>query len=138
MNNSVFVKTMENLRNHRDIRLITTDKRRKRLVWGPNYHSHKKFSEHLVAIEMKKTKVKMVRPLYLGMSILDISKALMYGFWYDYINPKYGDKAKLHYTDADSFIINIKTENFLKIFPLMLRNGLILLTMIKMIKHLFQ
>ena len=58
MNNSVFGKTMENVRNHRDIKLITTDKRRKRLVSEPNYHSHKKFSEHLMAIEMKKTRQK--------------------------------------------------------------------------------
>ena len=112
MNNSVFGKTMENVRNHRDIKLITTDKRRKRLVSEPNYHSHKRFSEHLMAIEMKKTRVKMVKPLYLGMSILDISKILMYEFWYDYINPKYGDKAKLCYTDTDSFIIHIITEDF--------------------------
>ena len=88
MNNSVFGKTMENVRNHRDIKLVTSDKRRKRLVSEPNYHSHKKFSEHLMAIEMKKTRVKMTKPLYLGMSILDISKMLMYEFWYDYINPK--------------------------------------------------
>ena len=67
MNNSVFGKTMENVRNHRDIKLITTDKRRKRLVSEPNYHSHKNFSEHLMAIEMKKTRVKMVKPLYLAM-----------------------------------------------------------------------
>ena len=60
MNNSVFGRTMENVRNHRDIKLITTDKRRKRLVSEPNYHSHKKFSEHLMAIEMKKTRVKMI------------------------------------------------------------------------------
>ena len=112
MNNSVFGKTMENLRNHRDIKLVTSDKRRKRLVSEPNYHSHKKFSDHLIAIEMKKTKVKMTKPLYLGMSILDISKILMYEFWYDYINPKYGDKAKLCYTDTDSFIIHIITEDF--------------------------
>ena len=80
INNSVFGKTMENVRNHRDIKLVTSDKRRKRLVSEPNYHSHKNFSDHLIAIEMKKTKVKMTRPLYLGMSILDISKILMYEF----------------------------------------------------------
>ena len=94
--------------NHRYIKLITTYKKRKRLVSEPSYHSHKKFSEHLMAIKMNKTRVK----LYLGMSILDISKALMYEFWYDYIGPKYGDKSKLCYTDTDSFIINIKTEDF--------------------------
>ena len=74
MINSVFGKTMENPRNHRDNKLITTDKRRKRLVSETNYHSHKKYSEHLMAIEMKKTRVKMAKPLFLGMSILDISK----------------------------------------------------------------
>ena len=74
-----------------------------------------------MAIEMKKIRVKMTKPLYLGMPILDISKILMYEFWYDYINPKYGDRAKLCYTDTDSFIIYIKTEDFLKIFPMMLK-----------------
>ena len=90
MNNSVFGKTMENVRshrnvrNHRDIKLVTSDKRRKRLVSEPNYHSHKNFSDHLMAIEMKKTRVKMTKSLYLGMSILDISKILIYEFWYNY------------------------------------------------------
>ena len=112
MNNSVFGKTMENVRNHRDIKLVTSEKRRKRLVSEPNYHSCKNFSDHLMAIEMKKTRVKMTKPLYLGMSILDISKILMYEFWYNYIIPKYGDRAKLCYTDTDSFIIYIKTEDF--------------------------
>ena len=65
-----------------------------------------------MATEMKKTRVKMIKPLYLGMSILDISKTLMYEFWYDYIGPKYGDKAKLCYTDTDSFVVHIKTEDF--------------------------
>ena len=111
MNNSVFGKTMENVRNHRDIKLVTSDKRRKRLVSEPNYHSHKTFSDHLIAIEMKKTRVKMSKPLYLGMSILGISKILMYEFWY-YINPKYGDRAKLCYTDTDSFIIYIIKDFF--------------------------
>ena len=112
MNNSVFGKTMENVRNHRDIKLVTSDKRRKWLVSEPNYHSHKNLSDHLMAIEMKKTFVKIIKPLYLGMSILDVSKTLMNEFWYDYIRPKYGDKAKLCYTDTDSFAVHIKIEDF--------------------------
>ena len=104
MNNSVFGKTMENVRNHRDIKLVTSDKRRKRLVSEPNYHSHKNFLEHLMAIKMNK-------PIYLSVSILDISETLTYEFWYDYIKPKYGDRAKLCYTDTDSFFIHIITED---------------------------
>ena len=95
MNNSVFGITMENVGNHRDIKVVISGKRRKRLVSEPNYHSHKKFFNHLMAIEMKKITVKLTKPLYLGMPILEISKILMYKFWYDYINPKYGDRAKL-------------------------------------------
>ena len=112
MINSVFGKTMENLRKHRNIKLVTTDEKRSKLISEPNYHTTKRFSENLLAIEMKKTKVKMNKPVYLGMSILDISKTLMYKFWYDYFKPKYGDKAKLCYTDTDSFIIHIITEDF--------------------------
>ena len=115
MNNSVFGKTMENVRNYRDIKLVTTDKRRNQLASEPNYHTPKYFSENVMAIEMKKTKVKMNKPIYLGMSILDISKTLMYEFWYDYIKPKYGDRAKLCYTDTDdSFVIYIETEDLYK------------------------
>ena len=86
-------------------------KKRNKLVSEPNYHTTKHFSENLLAIEMKKTKVKMNKPVYLGMSILDISKTLMYKFWYDYIKPKYEDREKLCYTDTDSFIIHIITED---------------------------
>ena len=114
MNNSVFGKTMENVRKHRDIKLVTIDERRRKLVSEPNYHTTKHFSENLMAIEMKKTKVKMNKPVYLGQAILDISKTLMYEFWYDYIKPKYQEKAKLCYMDTDSFIIHIKTEDFYK------------------------
>ena len=78
MNNSVFGKTMDNLRKHRDIKLVTTDEKRNKLVSEPNYHTTKRFSENLLAIEMKKTKVKMNKFVYLGMSILHISKTLMY------------------------------------------------------------
>ena len=112
MNNHVFGKTMENVRKHRDIKLVTTDKRRNQLVSKPNYHTTKWFSENLLAIEMKKTRVKMNKPVYLSLSILDISKTLMSEFWYDYIKPKYGNRVKLCYTDIDSFIMHIKTEDF--------------------------
>ena len=112
MNNSVFGKTMENVRNHRDIKLVTTDKRRSILASEPNYHSTKYISKDLLVMEMKKTKVKMNKPIYLGQAILGISKTLMYKCWYDYINPKYGDKARPCYMDTDSFLMNIKTEDF--------------------------
>ena len=109
MNNSVFGKTMKIVRKHRDIKLVTTDEKGNKLVSEPNYHTTKRFSENLLAIEMKKTILKMNKPIYLGMSILDISKTLMYEFQF---KPKYGDKAKLCYTDTDSFIIHIITEDF--------------------------
>ena len=114
MNNSVFGKTMENIRKHRDIKPATTDKKRNKLVSEPNYHTINLISEDLSIIEMKKTKVKMNKPIYLGLSILEISKILMYEFWYDYMKPKYNDNVKLCYMDADSFIINIKTNDFYK------------------------
>ena len=114
MNNAVFGGKMENLRKHRNVKLVTTDKRRNQLTSEPNYQTTKYFSENLMAIEMKKTKVKMNRPIYPGMSILDISKTLMYEFWYDYVKPKYQDKPKLCYMDTHSFIIHIKTKDFSK------------------------
>ena len=114
MNNSVFRKTMENLRNHRDIKIVKMDKRRSILASEHNYHSTKYISKDLQIMEMKKTEVKMNKPIYLGQAILDLSKTLMYEFWYDYIKPKYGDKARLCYMDTDSFVINIKLEDFYK------------------------
>ena len=114
VNNSVFGKTMENVRKHRYDKLETTDKRRNQLVSEPNYHTNKYFSEDLLAIEMKKIKIKMIKSIYLGMSILDISKTLMYEFWYDYIKPRYQNNEKLCYMDKDSFIIHIKNEDFCK------------------------
>ena len=78
MNNSVYGKTMENVRKHRDIKFVTTDKRRNQLVSEPNYHTTKWFSENLLAAETKKTNVKMNMPVYLGLSILEISKTLIY------------------------------------------------------------
>ena len=114
MNNSVFGKTMENIRKHRDIKLVTTDIKRSKLVSEPNYHTINLISDDLSVIDMKKTKVKMSKPIYLGLSILEISKILMYEFWYDYMKPKYNDNVKLCYMDTDSFIMNIKINDFYK------------------------
>ena len=112
MNNLVFGKTMENITKHREIKLVTTDKKRSKLVSEPNYHTINLISEDLSITEMKKTKVKMNKPIYLGLSILEISKILMYEFWYDYMKPKYN--VRLCYMDTDSFIMNIKTNDFYK------------------------
>ena len=112
MNNAVFGKTMENVRKHRDIKLVTTDKKRNKLVSEPHYHTMNYISEDLSIIEMKKMKVKMNKPINLELSILDISKILMYELWCDYMKPKYNDNVKLCYMDTDSFVMNIKTEDF--------------------------
>ena len=136
MNNAVFGKTMENKRKHRDIKLVTTDRRRNQLASEPNYHITKFFSKNFMAIEMKKTKVNMNKPIYLGMSILVISKTLTYEFWYDYIKPKYQDKAKLCYMNTDNFVIHIKTKDYYVL--IILQYGLTNLTMMRMIKYLFQ
>ena len=105
-------KPKENVRKHTDIKLVTTDKRRDNLVSEPNYHAIKCFAENLAAIEMRKAKIKMNKPIYVGMAILDISKTLMYEFWYRHLKPKYGDRIKLCYMDTDSLIPFIKTEDF--------------------------
>ena len=114
MDNAVFGKTMEDVRKHRDIKLVTTDKNRSKLVSEPNYHTMNYISEDLSIIEMKTAKIKMNKSIYLGLSILEISKLLIYEFWYEYMKPKFGNNVKLCYMDTDSFIMNIKTEDFYK------------------------
>ena len=94
MNNSVFGKTIENVRKHRDIKLVTAEEKIIKLISEPII-IQQNTSDNLLVIEMKKTKVKMDKPVYLGMSILDISKTLMYKFWYDYLKPKYNNKVRL-------------------------------------------
>ena len=114
MNNAVFGKTMENVSKHRDIKLVKSDKKRNNLVSELNFHTMKLIDNNLAIIEMKKVKVKMSKPIHLGLSILDISKVTMYEFWYDYVKIKYEDKARLCYMDTDSFVVNIKTKDFYK------------------------
>ena len=114
MNNSVFGKTMENIRNRVDIELVNDKKPAEKLSAKPNFYHCNIFSEEVVAIHMKKTKLVFNKPVYLGMCILDLSKTLMYDFHYNYIKQKYGDKAKLLFTDTDSLMYEIQTEDFYK------------------------
>ena len=114
MNNAVFGKTMENIRNRVNIKLVNTGEQFKKLTAKPNYDGRKILSENLVSVHMKKTSLTMNKPVYLGMSILELSKTLMFDFHYKYIKPKYGNKAKLLFTDTDSFLYEIQTEDFYK------------------------
>ena len=114
MNNSVFGKTIENLRKRTVIKLVTTPEQAREYVNKPNYEGQTVFSDNLVAIHMGKTSIFMNKPVYLGLSILDISKTLMYDFHYGYIKPKYGGKAKLLFTDTDSLMYEISTTDFYK------------------------
>ena len=126
VNNAVFGKTMENVRKHRDIKIVTTEIRRNYLISEPNYHTSNFFIENLLAIEMKKTEIIMNRPVYIGLSILELSKILMYEFWYDYVKPKYDEK--------QSYVIWIQTVSlytkkqmiFTKILQKMLKQDLTL------------
>ena len=113
MNNSVFGKTMENIRKHRNIKLVTTEEKYLCTVMKPNFKSGVLFGENLMGCEMGKIKVVMNKPVYLGQVILDLSKIVMYEFHYDYMVPKYDlEKLKLCYMDTDSLVYDTKTEDF--------------------------
>ena len=105
---------MENVEEHRDIKLVAIEKRRNYLVSEPNYYTTKFFTENLLAIEMKKTQKITKKPMYLDLLIVDITKTAMYKFWYDYIKSKYSGKSKLCYMDTGSFIVDIKTDDIYK------------------------
>jgi len=105
---------MENIRNRVDVRLRTSEKSAEKLVPKPNYKRTTIFSEDLIAVHMKKTELVFNKPVFLGMSILDISKTHMYEFHYNYMKVKYGDDCKLLMTDTDSLMCKVKTEDFYK------------------------
>ena len=100
-------KTMANVRKHRDVKFITTGKSRNYLIPKPNYHTTSFFSESLLATKIKKKRIAMNKLVYLGFSILEISKIARYEFWYDYVKPKYNEKAKLCYMDPDSVTVHV-------------------------------
>ena len=107
-------KTMQNVRSEKDIKLVTTDVKRNKLVSQPNFYSSKCFSENLLATDMKKVKVKMNKPIYLEMTILDISKIPIYEFLYDYLKPKYKENLQQCYMDTDSYVFSVKTKNWFR------------------------
>ena len=111
MNNAVFGRSIMNVRRHRDIKFVTDDKKRCKLASMPNYYTTKQFSENFLAIEMRKTEIRMNAPIYIAFTILEVIKTVMWEFFYDYLKVKYGDKIKLSYTDTDSFILHIKTKD---------------------------
>ena len=104
MNNAVFEKAVENVRKHRNIKLVSTERRSDYLVWERNYYTTMFFTENLLAIEMRQTQVLMNKPVYLCLSILDLSKIVMYEVWYDYGKPKSVENTKLCFMDASLFI----------------------------------
>ena len=116
MNNSVFGKTMENLRNRVDIRIVRSNERDKirKLVASPLYARHVIFTNDLVGIDMHKSRLLLNKPVYTGMTILDKSKILMYDFFYNHLKKQYGEKCELLYTDTDSLLLEIKTEDVYK------------------------
>ena len=109
-----FERLMENVRKHRNIKLVITERRRNYLVSEPNYHTRKFFTENLLATEMRKTQILMNKPVYLGLPILDLSKTVMHEFWYDYVKPKYCENVKICYMGTDSFIVHVKTDYIYK------------------------
>ena len=111
MNNSVFGKTMENIRKRVDVRLVTDENKLLKLASKPTYVSSKIFNENLVAVHKIKETLTLNRPAYVGMCILDLSKTLMYDFHYNYIKEKYGDKARLLFTDTDSLTYEIEADD---------------------------
>ena len=114
MNNAVFGKTMENIRKHRDIKLVTNTKDNLTNVMKLNFKSGILFIENLMGCEMGKIKVVMNKPVYLGQAILDLSKIVMYEFHYDYMKPKYRDNLQLCYMDTDSLVIELKLKISMK------------------------
>ena len=116
MNNSVFGKTMENIRKRVDVRLVTDEKKLLKLTSKPTYVSSKIFNENLVAVHKIKETLTLNRPAYVGMCILDLSKTLMYDFHYKYIKEIYGNKAKLLFTDTDSLTYEIEAKDVYKDF----------------------
>ena len=116
MNNAVYGKTMEDVRKHTEFDLISTPERFQKCVNSPTYKARHIINENLVGVEKEKAVVELNKPIYMGLSILDYSKVHMYSFYYDVLKPKYQDDIKLVYTDTDSFVIQVMTDDLFRDF----------------------
>lgn len=122
MNNAVFGKTMEDVRSHKDFELVDNIKRLEKCLNNPTLKNRHIINDNLVGVEKIKAVVKLNKPIYVGMAILDLSKLHMYNFYYEVLKPKYGDNIKLAYTDTDSFVIHTKTEDIYSDFKTISHN----------------
>ena len=112
MNNSMFGKTMENLRNRQKVELVNTERRLKKIVAQPTFKSFTIFHQHLLAVERSVSELTLNRPIYTGISVLDLSKILMYDWHYNFVKQHYpGDRSKLLFTDTDSLVYRIRTND---------------------------
>ena len=115
MNNSVFGKTMENLRKRVDIKLVRTDSNEnekiRKIIAKPNFNRRVRFSDELSAIHVNKTNLTLNKPIYVGFSALDLSKRLMYDWYNNNLKKRYGETCTLLYTDTDSLLVDIKTDD---------------------------
>ncbi|CAG2254152.1 unnamed protein product [Mytilus edulis] len=111
MNNSIFGRTLLNTRKHKDVKLCHTEEKLNKETAKPSYASCKIFNEHLVAVEKKRVNVLMKQPIYVGFCILDLSKFLMYDFHYNHMKSLYGDKIRVCFSDTDSFLYHVETED---------------------------
>ena len=116
MNNAVFGKTMEDVRSHQEFKLVDNIVRLEKCLNNPTLKNRHIINDSLVGVEKIKQVVKLNKPIYIGMAILDLSKLHMYEFFYDVLKPKYGEKIKLAYTDTDSFVTHIETDDVFKDF----------------------
>ena len=114
MNNAFFGKTMENVRQYRDIKLVTTERTRNYLVSEPKCHTTKCFAKSFISNRNEKNPNRMNKLVYFALLLLDLRKTLMYEFWYDYVKPKYDENAKLCYMDTDSVLVHVKIDDIYK------------------------
>ena len=116
MNNAIYRKTMENIENRINVQLVNNEKDYLKCTSKPSYMSHKILDNNLVLVQESKLAIKLNKPAYIGMCILELGKVLMFEFYYDYVKNKCDSKSRLLFTDTDSLVYEIKIEDVCKDF----------------------